>query len=135
MEERACKAARAFETRRLHHSLAITSMELTNLNNSLDAPIFLQNGHYKQSQLSILLKVDQQVDQVQNKGDQKLKESSLVSKSTINQEGRSSSLVRTLALRAKGRRSESGSAHHQVLMKLRKYTQNDTFNRIKKGWR
>ena len=31
--------------------------------------------------------------------------------------GRSSSLVRTLALRAKGRRSESGSAHHLLTIK------------------
>jgi hypothetical protein len=43
--------------------------------------------------------------------DLKLKESS----SNLEVGGWSSSLVRTLALRAKGRRSESGSAHHQIL--------------------
>ena len=56
--------------------------------------------------------LDQERDQNQAIVNQKLKELNPVSKSTINHEGRSSSLVRTLALRAKGRRSESGSAHH-----------------------
>ena len=59
----------------------------------------------------VIPKIDPIPDQSQNNEDQKLKESSPISKSTINPLGRSSSLVRTLALRAKGRRSESGSAH------------------------
>jgi hypothetical protein len=40
-----------------------------------------------------------------------LKETGKVS-NNLKQEGRSSSLVRTLALRAKGRRFKSGPAHH-----------------------
>ena len=59
--------------------------------------------------------IGQQVDQTKQVVDRKLKELSPVSKSTTSSEGRSSSLVRTLALRAKGRRSESGSAHSYCL--------------------
>ena len=45
--------------------------------------------------------------------DLKLNNSASVSQKEV---GRSSSLVRTLALRAKGRRFKSGSAHHDCLL-------------------
>jgi hypothetical protein len=86
-----------------------------------------QSKEYLMEKLKYVLPmIDQQVDQNQNNDDQKLKELSPVSKSTINPEGRSSSLVRTLALRAKGRRFESGSAHHKqafLLVKSKLFTE------------
>jgi hypothetical protein len=76
-----------------------------------------QSKEYLMEKLKYIIpKIDQPADQFQNNEDHKLKELSPVSKSTINQEGRSSSLVRTLALHAKGRRFESGSAHFLVFV-------------------
>jgi hypothetical protein len=48
--------------------------------------------------------------------DQKLKDLKPVYKKQDSNMGRSSSLVRTLALRAKGRRFKSGSAHHLLFL-------------------
>ena len=87
--------------------------------NGVRKPVFEYHAQTKEYLLErlkfVLPKIDQQVDQFQQNDDQKLKELSSISKGTRNAEGRSSSLVRTLALRAKGRRSESGSAHSTVL--------------------
>jgi hypothetical protein len=71
-----------------------------------------QSKEYLEDKLKYVIpKIDLSSDLNQQNEDHKLKELSPVSKSTTNQKGRSSSLVRTLALHAKGRRSESGSAH------------------------
>ena len=67
----------------------------------------LLNGQAGQDQTS------NNIDPKQNNGDQNLKVNSFNLETGNIQEGRSSSLVRTLALRAKGRRFKSGSAHHQ----------------------
>jgi hypothetical protein len=66
----------------------------------------LLNGQDGQDQTS------NNIDLNQNNGDQNLKVNSFNLETGNIQEGRSSSLVRTLALRAKGRRFKSGSAHH-----------------------
>jgi hypothetical protein len=62
----------------------------------------------------ILPKIDQHSDLNQGNVDQKLKELNSVYTKQYSRMGRSSSLVRTLALRAKGRRFKSGSAHHNT---------------------
>jgi hypothetical protein len=69
-----------------------------------------------QSLLESEISKDDQKNLVQAKPnlniEQNSKISSLTQESSKIQVGRSSSLVRTLALRAKGRRFKSGSAHH-----------------------
>jgi hypothetical protein len=60
----------------------------------------------------IIPEIDQHSDLNQRDADQKLKELNSVYTKQDSRWGRSSSLVRTLALRAKGRRFKSGSAHH-----------------------
>ena len=62
----------------------------------------------------IISKIDQHSDLNQGNEDQKLKELNSISKIQDSSLGRSSSLVRTLALRAKGRRFKSGPAHHHA---------------------
>jgi hypothetical protein len=90
--------------------------------NEAKKPVFdyhAQTKEYLMEKLKYIMpKIDPKVDRTQSDGDHKLKELSLVSKSTASSEGRSSSLVRTLALRAKGRRFESGSAHFIPLFEL-----------------
>jgi hypothetical protein len=60
----------------------------------------------------IIPKIDQHNYLNQNNADQKLKELNTVYTKQDCRMGRSSSLVRTLALRAKGRRFKSGPAHY-----------------------
>jgi hypothetical protein len=64
----------------------------------------------------IIPKIDQHGDLNQNNADQKLKELNSVYTKQDFSMGRSSSLVRTLALRAKGRRFKSGPAHHSPFL-------------------
>jgi hypothetical protein len=72
-------------------------------------------------------KIDQHCDLNQGNEDQKLKELNSISKIQDSRMGRSSSLVRTLALRAKGRRFKSGSAHHPLFSVVKsKYLLNYT---------
>jgi hypothetical protein len=66
---------------------------------------------------SIIGKDDNQLALGQANADLENKESS----SNLKFGGWSSSLVRTLALRAKGRRSESGSAHHNPSTKSARF--------------
>ena len=71
-----------------------------------------QTKEYLMEKLKYALpKIDQSIDLNQNNADQNLKVNSSNLETGKNQEGRSSSLVRTLALRAKGRRFKSGPAH------------------------
>ena len=72
-----------------------------------------QSKEYLIEKLKVILpKIDQHIDLNQGNVDQKLKELNPVYTKQYSRMGRSSSLVRTLALRAKGRRFKSGSAHH-----------------------
>lgn len=64
----------------------------------------------------IIPKIDQCPDLNHNNVDQKLKEFNSVYTKQDSSMGRSSSLVRTLALRAKGRRFKSGPAHHLLFL-------------------
>jgi hypothetical protein len=72
-----------------------------------------QSKEYLMEKLKYVIpKIDKHNDLNQNNTDQKLKELNSVYTKQDSRMGRSSSLVRTLALRAKGRRFKSGSAHH-----------------------
>ncbi len=62
----------------------------------------------------IIPEIDQHSDLNQRDVNQKLKDLKAVYTKQDSRMGRSSSLVRTLALRAKGRRFKSGPAHQQT---------------------
>jgi hypothetical protein len=84
--------------------------------NEAKKPMFEYNPQRKEyliEKLKYLIpKIAQHNDLNQNNADQKLKELNTVYTKQDSRMGRSSSLVRTLALRAKGRRFKSGSAHY-----------------------
>jgi hypothetical protein len=83
--------------------------------NEAKKPMFeyhTQSKEYLMEKLKYVLpKIDHHGDLTQNSGDQNLKVNSLNLETGKIETGRSSSLVRTLALRAKGRRFKSGPAH------------------------
>ena len=83
--------------------------------NQAKKPVFeyhQQHKEYLAEQFKhIIPKIDQHGDLNQSDEDQKLKELNFVYTKQDSRTGRSSSLVRTLALRAKGRRFKSGPAH------------------------
>jgi hypothetical protein len=83
--------------------------------NEAKKPVFeyhRQSKEYLTEKLEfILANIDQHDDLNQMNADQKLKDLKSVYTKQDSRMGRSSSLVRTLALRAKGRRFKSGPAH------------------------
>ena len=87
--------------------------------NEAKKPMFeyhAQSKEYLMEKLKYVLpKIDHDGDLSQNSGDQNLKVNSLNLETGKIETGRSSSLVRTLALRAKGRRFKSGSAHQSAV--------------------